>query len=511
MEVCKIPGCNSKATYGFKFAEPEYCREHGREKGAKTQFGICCCGESTPRFALPDEKASCCAKCKKEGMVNISNRRCFCKKHLPTYGLPDDKRPEYCSKCKKEGMVNIKDKKCECGSSIPGFGIKGGKATCCFKCKKEGMINLVNTICPCGKTAVFGMKGDKKPSFCMKCKKDGMENIVTKKCKCGKAVPVFGLKGTKKPMHCISCKTEEMVNIAHKMCKCGKAQPTIGHKTDKSPSYCASCKEEGMVNILDKKCPCGKQPAFGKKGDKKPTCCLKCKTADMVNLKAKMCVCGKCQASFGFRTDKNPSCCFNCKKDGMVDIVSSMCLGLIDYQGKGDLPCPFEHRAKSKYSHYCTQCFEKNFPDDPRTYLIRTSTHESTVRKFLAKEFRDFIHNKALWTGQKDCTCRRRIDFRWLIGNTLLCVEVDEHQHKYRDQKDELVRYDDLMMIHGGKFVFIRLNPDMYTDCEGKRRNPEMPTRLKSLKQTITESIADIQNEQNKELVEIKLLFYDEV
>ena len=407
-------------------------------------------------------------------------------------------------------MVNIKDKKCECGSSIPGFGIKGGKATCCFKCKKEGMINLVNTICPCGKSAVFGMKGDKKPSFCMKCKKEGMENIVTKKCKCGKAVPVFGLKGTKKPMHCISCKTEEMVNIAHKMCKCGKAQPTMGYKTDKSPSYCASCKEEGMLNILDKKCPCGKQPVFGKKGDKKATCCQKCKTADMVNLKAKMCICGKCQASFGFRTDKKPSCCVNCKKEGMVDIVSSMCLGLIDYQGNGDLPCPFEYRAKSKYSHYCTQCFEKNFPDDPRTYLIRTSTHESTVRKFLAKEFRDFIHNKALWTGQKDCTCRRRIDFRWLIGNTLLCVEVDEHQHKYRDQKDELVRYDDLMMIHGGKFVFIRLNPDMYTDAEGKRRNPEMPTRLKALKQTITESIAEIQNEQNKELVEIKLLFYDE-
>jgi hypothetical protein len=50
----------------------------------------------------------------------------------------------------------------------------------------------------------------------------------------------------------------------------------------------------------------------------------------------------------------------------------------------------------------------------------------------------------------------------------------------------------------------------MYTDAEGKRRNPEMPTRLKALKQTITESIAEIQNEQNKELVEIKLLFYDE-
>ena len=513
MEVCKTPECKSKATYGFRFAKPEYCTQHGREKGATTQFGICCCGESTPRFAAPDEKASCCAKCKKDGMVNISDRRCFCKKHLPTYGLPDDKRPENCSKCKKEGMINIKDKnkKCECGSAIPSFGIKDGKATCCMKCRKDGMVNLVLSLCPCGKSAVFGMKGDKKPSFCMKCKKEGMENIITKKCKCGKAIPVFGLKDTKKPTCCMSCKSEEMVNIAHKMCKCGKAQPTFGNKTDKSPSYCFSCKEEGMKNILDKKCPCGKFPVFGKKGDKRATCCLKCKTTDMVNLKAKICVCGKCQASFGLRTDKKPTCCVSCKKDGMLDIVSSKCLGLINYQGKGDLPCPFEYRAKAKYSNYCTICFGKNFPDVPRTDLIRKNTHEGTVRNFLANEFSRFIHNTAIWTNQLDCTCRRRIDFRWLIGNTLLCVEVDENQHKYRDKQDELVRYDDLMMLHGGKFLFIRLNPDMYNDYEGKRRNPEMPTRLKELKQTILESIKEIKNEENKELVEVKLLFYDEI
>jgi hypothetical protein len=513
MEVCKIPECKSKATYGFRFAQPEYCMKHGRENGAKTQFGICCCGESTPRFALPDEKASCCAKCKKEGMVNIGDRRCFCKKHLPTYGLPEDKRPEYCSKCKKDGMVNLKDKnkRCLCNKAIPSFGIKGEKPTCCIKCKKEGMVNLVNILCPCGKSAAFGMKGDKKPRFCMKCKKEGMENIVTKKCKCGKAVPVFGLKGTKKPTCCMSCKSEEMINVAHIMCKCGKAQPIFGLKTDKAPTCCVLCKIDNMVDIRTKKCPCGKQPVFGKKGDKKATSCVKCKTTDMVNIKAKMCLCGKSQPVFGLRTDKKPTCCVACKKEGMLDIMSSKCLGLINYQGKGDLPCPFEHRAKPKYSHYCTKCFEKNFPDDPRTELIRKNTHEGTVRKFLAIEFNEFIHNTVIWTDQADCTCRRRIDFRWLIGNTLLCVEVDEDQHKFRDKEDELKRYDDLMMLHGGKFVFIRFNPDMYTDDEGKRRNPEMPTRLKALKETIIESIEEIQNEENDELVEVKLLFYDEI
>jgi len=50
MEPCKIEDCKFKATYGFRFAKPEYCMTHGKLNGAKTQFGICCCGESTPRF-----------------------------------------------------------------------------------------------------------------------------------------------------------------------------------------------------------------------------------------------------------------------------------------------------------------------------------------------------------------------------------------------------------------------------------------------------------------------------
>jgi len=406
-------------------------------------------------------------------------------------------------------MINLKDKnkRCVCNKAIPSFGQPGEKATCCKLCKKEGMVCVITQLCPCGKSAVFGMKGDKKPSFCMNCKKEGMENIITKKCKCGKAVPVFGLKGGK-PICCLSCKSELMINVAHKLCKCGKAQPIFGLTTDSSPTCCSLCKIDSMVDIRTKKCPCGKQPVFGLKGEK-ATACAKCKTSDMLNIKAKMCICGKSQPFFGLITDKKPTCCVLCKKEGMRDIMSNMCLGLSNYQEKGDLPCPYDHRAKAKYSSYCTKCFEQNFPDDPRTFMIRKNSHELVVKNYLATEFKEFIHNTALWTGQADCTCRRRIDFRWLIGNTLLCVEVDENQHKYRDKKDELLRYDDLMMLHGGKFIFIRYNPDLYINSEGKRKNPEVATRLKALRETILKQIKRIQDEENDELIEVEMLFYD--
>ena len=55
----------------------------------------------------------------------------------------------------------------------------------------------------------------------------------------------------------------------------------------------------------------------------------------------------------------------------------------------------------------------------------------------MKENFDGFIHDTILWTGNCDCSHRRRIDFRKLIGNTLLCIEVDEYQHKRYKDKDE--------------------------------------------------------------------------
>lgn len=521
VKVCQEPFCKSEATYGFRFAEAIYCRPHGLQHKAKTMFQVCKCGASTPRFKLPDDvRASACGNCKTDAMINVADRRCECKKHLPSYGMPEDTRANYCGECKKEGMINLKTKnrKCKCNRVCPSYGFPGDeKATCCIQCKQPGMIDMINILCPCGKTAVFGFKTDAKPAYCMKCAKDGMENIKTKKCKCGKAVPVFGNPTDKKATYCISCKSETMVNITCKRCKCGKAQPCFGLSTDTQPSCCTSCKTSEMVDIRSKKCKCGKsQPVFGLKGDKKATCCEACRTNDMINLKAKLCKCGKSQPVFGLPTDKKPTCCATCKDNGMKDIVSihspsRHCKGTFELQQQG-LKCPFDQRGKKKYDYYCTTCFEQNFPQDPRTANIRGRTEEMIVRDFLAKSYPEntFIHNKPLWTGDADCTCRRRIDFRALYGNTLLCIEVDENQHKDRDQLDEDIRYDDLMMLHGGKFIFIRFNPHLYKDKEGRRKNPSMDTRLALLKTTIDQQIQRIQSDQNTELLEIVKLYFDE-
>ena len=95
---------------------------------------------------------------------------------------------------------------------------------------------------------------------------------------------------------------------------------------------------------------------------------------------------------------------------------------------------------------------------------------------------------------------RRRIDHRKLIGATLLCVETDEFAHRSYDAKDEEIRYDDLYMVHSGKWVFIRFNPD------GK--GVDMDDKLARLIEEIDIQINRIDNEDNTELLEIVKLFY---
>jgi hypothetical protein len=160
-----------------------------------------------------------------------------------------------------------------------------------------------------------------------------------------------------------------------------------------------------------------------------------------------------------------------------------------------------DSRGGSKlYDGYCATCFKHLFPHDERSKVMYEHSKEIRVRNAINEHFKDFIHDTSLYTGHCDCTMRRRIDHRKLIGATLLCIETDEFAHASYDPKDEEIRYDDLYMIHGGKFVFIRFNPD------GK--GVDMVDKLERLIDEIETQIERIENEENTELLEVIKLFY---
>lgn len=153
-----------------------------------------------------------------------------------------------------------------------------------------------------------------------------------------------------------------------------------------------------------------------------------------------------------------------------------------------------------RYDGYCATCFKQIFPDDERSKVVYIHTKEMRVRNRINETFEGFVHDKPLYTGECNCTHRRRIDHRKLINGTLLCVETDEFAHSGYDPKDEKVRYDDLFMIHSSKWIFIRFNPD------GK--GVDIEDKLDKLIEVMNEQIERIERDENKELVEIIKLFY---
>ena len=231
----------------------------------------------------------------------------------------------------------------------------------------------------------------------------------------------------------------------------------------------------------------------------------RCPTHGRLVLKMKpqyaICRCGKAIPTFNEPEETRAICCSLCKTESMVDVVSNMCPG----QGPG--MCPIV--GNRKYKGYCTYCFSRNFPIDPLTFQIRCKTNEIAVRDFINSVFDGFTHDKPLWTGHCDCTHRRRIDHRKLIGNTMVAIETDENQHKSYNKMDEETRYNDLFMAFSGKWIYIRFNPDKYIAKTGKRKNPAIATRLEKLKLEIEKQISRAEKGENVELVERIYMYYD--
>jgi len=196
----------------------------------------------------------------------------------------------------------------------------------------------------------------------------------------------------------------------------------------------------------------------------------------------KRCVEPKCKASAVGKTNQcighgGGNRCPNC-----IDWIDSRC-------------------GSTAYDGYCATCFKQMFPNDGRSKVVYRHTKEIMVRNYINENFDGFIHDKPLYTGNCDCTHRRRIDHRKLIGNTILAIETDEFGHRGYDKTDEEIRYDDLYMIHSGKWIFIRFNPDSNVS------KTDIDDKLDKLIETMKECIYKIQKEENKELVKIIKLY----
>jgi hypothetical protein len=171
----------------------------------------------------------------------------------------------------------------------------------------------------------------------------------------------------------------------------------------------------------------------------------------------------------------------------------------------GGLRCPNcidwpDSRCGQKYYNgMCASCFKHELPDHPKSKVMYKKMKELAVRKAINENFEGFIHDKKLYSSC-DCPMLRRIDHRTVIDGTLFAIETDEYAHRGYDRKDEVNRYHDIMMSHGGHTLFIRFNPD------GK--DMSLKKKIEELISEIRTQIGRIKAGDNRELLEVVYKFY---
>jgi hypothetical protein len=205
-----------------------------------------------------EKKALYCSAHKKEGMVDVINKKCIECNKQPAYNNEGDKKALYCSQHKKEGMVNVRSKTClEC-EKIPIFNNQGEtKGVYCATHKKEGMIDVKNNTClECNKLPIFNKECETKGLYCATHKKEGMIDVKNKTCihpDC-KVLPVFNNKSETKGLYCSSHKKEGMVDVRHKTCLECNVRPSFNNESETTALYCNAHKKEGMVDVKTKTC-----------------------------------------------------------------------------------------------------------------------------------------------------------------------------------------------------------------------------------------------------------------
>ena len=422
-------------------------------------------------FNIQGLKAIYCGTCRTNEMINVKKKIC---KVLgcniqPSYNFKN-LPAEYCTTHKLPNMIDIKHTdKCiipTC-TNLASFNHIGIKPQYCFGCKEETMVNVVSRRCEfigCKTIPTFNTIGNKMGIFCFKHKKDNMLNVQSKKCAfegCN-IQPSFNFENEKKPIFCFAHKKDQMLDIKSK--KCGyngcNTTPIFNFIGTKVGIFCFKHKKDKMLDIKSKKCGydgCNTTPCFNFIGTKVGLFCFKHKKDKMLDIKSKKCIHKDCNITphFNYEDKKKPLFCSNHKQEFMIDIINKRCLTPMCYTQIGN-----------KYKGYCLRCFIYLYPEEKVAYNYKTK--EKTITTEIKTQFPDitFIEDKIIEDG---CS-KRRPDLLLDIGTHVIIIEIDENKHSSYDCSCENKRMMEISQdLNHRPLIFIRFNPDGYTNSNGDK------------------------------------------
>jgi len=324
---------------------------------------------------------------------------------------------------------------------------------------------------------------------------------------------VYNYLGIKKGRFCKTHSLKGMINVVSPNCEAEgcRSRPVFNYFGIKKGRFCKKHSLEGMIDVLNRTCEaegCRSHALYNDPGLSKGRFCKKHSLKGMMNVVNRCCESEKCssQPVYNVRGLRKGRFCKTHKLEGMIDVVNRCC------EAEG---C--DNWGNPKYDFYCTHCFVNLFKNDPRVANMRRKSKENAWVNAIILEYPDldWIWNKPFYVDFNGgcCVTKRRIDLRVLVtistGMFMLCIEIDENQHRSYATTDEVIRYNDLFMDFSGRYVFIRINPDPFRR-NGVRMDPPMEYRINIVTDTIRERLTHGLKE-SESLVEIEHLFFDDV
>ena len=288
----------------------------------------------------------------------------------------------------------------------------------------------------CSKT----WKNGRKKSNCKTC--DTNDNIVNKM-----PIPVYKYNGKYYYRRDI-CEH----GIPKSKCKPCICKYICEHGISKSKCKICICKdicEHGIVKIFCKDCGnCYYCSRTWKHGRKKLTC-KTCVSKETCKQETPKMVCKESLYNNQIcEHEKQKSRCKIC--NGSALCKSSWC----------------ETFGNKKYEGFCLACFVNNPENHHKPAMRNYKTKEKYVVDHITQTFTDFT-----WVADKrvqDGCSRRRPDLLLDMGSHIIIVEIDENKHSNYDCSCEHKRLMELSQdLQHRPIVFIRFNPDDYTNQEG--------------------------------------------
>ena len=285
------------------------------------------------------------------------------------------------------------------------------------------------------------------------------------------------------------------------------------------------CKECGYVICEHKKIKYNCKECYGysysyicEHGTKKYKC-KECGGSEICEHGKQKHICKECDGSSICEHGKIKSICKECGGSSICEHekIKSLCK---ECGGSKLCKSPWcETIGNPKYNGHCLTCFVHLFPNEPNVRNYKTK--EKDVVDRITQTFTNFT-----WVADKkvqDGCSRRRPDLLLDMGSHIIIVEIDENKHTDYDCSCENKRLMELSQdLQHRPIVFIRFNPDDYTNQDGilvkscwklnklgvmqitKTKQKEWEERIETLKQQIQYWI-DNSTEKTIEIIE---LFY---